>query len=648
MEDGEYLRPDLGTGPAWQPENAARPRLTNSFQDIQRRIEDVHTPQDEREQLVEQRARMADEANRAGLFDDARVSLSQGLPDVDYDDVTTFCVGRGDNLERSAEQEYYKDHPEWRGMVRTLVQGTANMITYNGLMNRGPDRGNDWLARKGYPNPEQRQRLRKNAYNRYYLDILGSNPEEFVRHGPRQPDFQQPPQVRRSHEDEGPYQRTFVQYRRDFVINDEFDANVQDLTSGAVDTARNVTGGLEGRIKEFWQGRVANFMSRARKQAAATFEQLLPIQEDISAGKRETELLLRKEEVLETTSLYAHVIKNDLNPQEILLGGMPDIRQIAMDLMGNLMGSGMSQDRMHIYIGEMVRDIQHCPQSVFEIKDESQYRGLRMAMKYWLITNRGLSPRYREGDEWESDSAADAEQISWNFIYRSNIIEDLDSRFDIGARHAKRLPPIDGLKSLAMWMVMHPQERLEAKTTGELPENWSAFGEWSKWKQTTIRGKLTRWSPVNQDILPKRLIKNMFEEVKDAEGRYFMEIFDSNGRVLAQNAQSLRQDLYFPNFGSSGGSVMREAPFATYQLQVVNPATLVFKVITSGGLKDKSLKDVANALNLLGVNDNRYREHILMAWNGIKRKSYKLAPIGGFTDYNTFKQQLKDYVNFFA
>ena len=175
-----------------------------------------------------------------------------------------------------------------------------------------------------------------------------------------------------------------------------------------------------------------------------------------------------------------------------------------------------------------------------------------------------------------------------------------------------------GLKSLPVWMMVHPQERLEGKVNGDPPEAWSVFGEWALNKKRKFISRVRRWKLENEEILPRRLFGNIFADVEDADKITFFEIFSHNGRELAVNP---RMSFLKPNFSSEMG----DGPLALYQFEKMGPAISVFGVITSGQW-DKPLPALGDAVRKLGLS-NKHRERLLMAMRGVNSKSSKLKPL---------------------
>ncbi len=83
-----------------------------------------------------------------------------------------------------------------------------------------------------------------------------------------------------------------------------------------------------------------------------------------------------------------------------------------------------------------------------------------------------------------------ADAIAWNWIWVSNLVESVDSRYSslgnrrLRKRHGELAPAIcsDDLRS-----VFHPQERFEDKTSKE--QEWGAFGKWGLSQIERIKNK---------------------------------------------------------------------------------------------------------------------------------------------------------------
>ena len=136
--------------------------------------------------------------------------------------------------------------------------------------------------------------------------------------------------------------------------------------------------------------------------------------------------------------------------------------------------------------------------SLVECKSGREFEIFRKNLQYSLkrevfgVTKEeeeSLAKRAKEGDEKAEDQMRDlrvrvksADAISWNWMWVSNLVESVDSRYckELGEdtlreRHGEMPPAIcsDDLRS-----IFHPQEKFEDKCAKGL--EWGAFGKWGR------------------------------------------------------------------------------------------------------------------------------------------------------------------------
>jgi len=134
--------------------------------------------------------------------------------------------------------------------------------------------------------------------------------------------------------------------------------------------------------------------------------------------------------------------------------------------------------------------------SLVECKSGREFETFRKNLQYSLkrevfgVTKEeeeSLAKRAKEGDEKAEEQMRDlrikvksADAVAWNWMWISNLVESIDSRYSGGLgenalrkRHGELAPVIcsDDLRS-----VFHPQEKFEDKCTKGL--EWGAFGKW--------------------------------------------------------------------------------------------------------------------------------------------------------------------------
>ncbi|MEK7113080.1 MAG: hypothetical protein AAB875_07260, partial [Patescibacteria group bacterium] len=220
--------------------------------------------------------------------------------------------------------------------------------------------------------------------------------------------------------------------------------------------------GEKQEVKDYWTARAKLSSACSIKSSAPGYDKLFPNDFANKITVHDLELLLGKQKgTWEAISLYAALIaeKNGNGASGL------NAREILLKTDGKILTPELQAVKQQLSLS--------CPETVFEIKSDEEFLRFRESMVFWLRSHLELN----------ENNAKDAEHIAWNLIYLSNIVEQYDSKVYRPGQDIKRLPPsIPQLKSQAMWMMMHPQERLEAKTKtkeGREGEAWSSLGEWA-------------------------------------------------------------------------------------------------------------------------------------------------------------------------
>ena len=135
--------------------------------------------------------------------------------------------------------------------------------------------------------------------------------------------------------------------------------------------------------------------------------------------------------------------------------------------------------------GEPVR------RTIWDVKFGSDFEEIRRTMRYYLMMSWGISPQDRDKMNEEKKLALEnklksADSIAWNWIFCSNLIESIDSRYSFsGCRHGNLAAEIcsDDLRA-----VFHPQEKFEDKCWSG--QEWGAFGRWGLQQANRIKEEL--------------------------------------------------------------------------------------------------------------------------------------------------------------
>lgn len=249
-----------------------------------------------------------------------------------------------------------------------------------------------------------------------------------------------------------------------------------------------------------------------------------------------------------------------------------------------------------------------CPETFAKVTDGANFRGMKMAMRIWLMGKLGM----------DKDKAEDAENIAWNLVYSSNIIEEVDTRFNPKMKNEKRIPPaVPQFKSMNMWMLMHPQERFEAKLGAGKPgpvdinsaEAWGALGGWALRK---VRAK--NWDPRTLQFFPQTMFKNQFQDEKmqvDMGGTKmtFEEFLLNCSDKLTRDPEA---DLDIENIDWNN---FNNTPFGSYQSDAIGSATKIFGIYDKGSW-DKTIFALGDVCRKLKM-ESKYIENLLMVINGI-------------------------------
>jgi len=450
--------------------------------------------------------------------------------------------------------------------------------------------------------------------------------------------------------------------------------------------------------RKLWEARSVLVQAAAHKLNATSIEgrQGQPglIDNDkmaIELNKIRLETLFRLPGVLPSLSIYTRIIggeeflkldkDNQPNLKNLLLGTEDDIKNLDLS---------SKETKTLLDEREKLLGDRGCPESIWEAKQDT-FMELRKSIRFWLkIKGRHLLFRNKQekqsfiksGGDIEQiveDRARDGEQIAWNLIFTSGLIESFNSRGE--NIRGDPLGP-SNFMTLYLWMLLHPQERLENKTmkiktlwkkdsSGEkkvdkmlyLPkEEWSAFGTWiinnigkGNWRMKGTKGADGK----EKVVIPRVFTKN--ELIKDAlrqnGGSNKEVLFDfpkelgetlllkKEGYKQILDAETLTRDLIPDDpekLKEEPWGELGDAPFINYRFDSFRWANTVFSVFKKGATKDVSLQSLAEAVRMLGLS-RQDRENLLIAWVGVNPNSasQKPKPAMSRIDFAIYKQELK-------
>ncbi|EKE12620.1 MAG: hypothetical protein ACD_13C00149G0002 [uncultured bacterium] len=261
--------------------------------------------------------------------------------------------------------------------------------------------------------------------------------------------------------------------------------------------------------------------------------------------------------------------------------------------------------------------------------------------------------------------ARDAEQIAWNFIYSTSLLESFDSR-DYRPPETKRHGP-SSYWQLFQWTPMHLQERWEQKivrkdneTNVQAKEEWA--GNLGTWAVNNLRGWGVKVDSAGNAIgmpriLPGTLIRsalfgqvfvhgrdiNTGKPVEKDEGTFF-DVFNKIGdEVIFQTDKVTRRDIESRiNWKGLGDS-----PFVPYIFDEMRWVDVIQQFFKKGQEAKMSFQDFAEAVRNLRI-PMKDREKLLMVYEGIDVNSSYLKPKMSSFSWTLRKNSLKEYFpNFF-
>jgi hypothetical protein len=327
-----------------------------------------------------------------------------------------------------------------------------------------------------------------------------------------------------------------------------------------------------------------------------------------------------------------------------------------------------------------------CPDSMYphdkswgtSISQESFYK-LRLSVRYWLATKgRDLLLTDEESKNRETffsdkkkalaelkSRARDAEQIGWNFIYSTSLLENFDSR-DYRPAGTKRHGP-SNYWSLFQWVPMHLQERFEQKVirgnesdSPQAKEEWAgSLGTWAiknytsgAWNERLPDGKIKVNIP---KLLPDTLIRSplfpsMYETAarqgeknvytnESAEKNCFFTTFNKIGNDILSDVNSVTRDSIESRINWAKET---DSPFVPFIFDEMRWADVVQQVFKKGQASRLDLRDPSEAVRNLRLTKQQ-REALLIAFYGADPNSSKLKTKESSLDWNFRLSALREY-----
>lgn len=393
-----------------------------------------------------------------------------------------------------------------------------------------------------------------------------------------------------------------------------------------------------------------------------------------------------KDGVLPATGIYTTIIgdpkflnykdRNDLSLKQVFFDGFRLDDQSLQDDYGS---KGLQK------LTDMAKTLRAgCPDSFYPHSkdygttiDAEGFKTLRKSIRFWLTT-QGRDLLLTEDEKANRESffenksealetlefrAREAEVIAWNFVYAQGLLETFDTR-EYRPEGTKRHGP-SAYWSLALWTVMHLQERFEQKvirgnnsTEMEAKEEWANnLGTWAlanyekgTWTKVDAAGNETIEIPkVLPDVLFRSGLFNKFlyESGREPDGRpstrmdndsLFTLLNGIGNDVLFNTANISRQNLV----ARIPWNKISDTPFVSYIWDEIRWGNVIEQIFKKGQKADADLRDFGEATRNLRLSKET-REKMLMIYYGIDVNSSKIKPKEGWLNWQFTKRGLKEF-----
>ena len=273
--------------------------------------------------------------------------------------------------------------------------------------------------------------------------------------------------------------------------------------------------------------------------------------------------------------------------------------------------------------------------SLVECKSGREFEEFRKNLQYSLKRKVAGVTREQEEDwikrEKEGDKDAEeklrdlrtriksADAIAWNFIWASNLVESVDSRYSLlgdkklRKRHSELAPAIcsDDLRA-----VFHPQEKFENKCLGK--QEWGCYGVWGKMQLDFITDEFGKRKEENTVFKPARFRRDFWQASGRKEGEVeilvpecypitTMKSFLETENYKCKNERE-EEKLFFEHFleagegGAINWSTVGSDLWKTNYLTVRLPKAIgLFSVFKDGEGKPGWTKDLLDIFVRLGT-----------------------------------------------
>lgn len=447
-----------------------------------------------------------------------------------------------------------------------------------------------------------------------------------------------------------------------------------------------------------WQVRATLIIAAYKKQNADSTEKLYMGERKemaVDLSKLAQQRIFKKPGVLATVGIYSTVIgdpkflkhkdKTDTSLKDVFCDQLTTDKALVASLKkdyGDKIFNDLLAKEDKLYEGCADSFYPH-HKSWGTTMDEKAFRETRKSVRHWLLTkgrdlllsedelvNRKefFNSKFKSKEELfreMSHRAREAEQIAWNYVYISDLIENFDSR-DYRPEGTGRLFPCSWWQ-LFQWVPMHPQQRFEAKIKRSDPqdknnliakEDWSALGTWgvANISRGGFRDKKGKFRmPEELKVLPDTLIRSpllpqKYEKGKD-ENKSLFAVFNSIGNdLLINDISTARNDELFNRIVWEGEDGMSDSPFVPYVYDEMRWADVVTNVFKKGGVKESrvSEKDLSEAVYNLKLT-RKQREKLLIVYldKADPNSSELKQSVGSWRWGDRVRLFLDDYPNYY-
>lgn len=672
---GEPLSP-----PQSEPQKPSR-----SFEEIQNDLyafKNTPDAQKERDLRIE-RARLINEAKEVGVFG----SMKHRMLDIQTQNpsiIASAPIINEINATRFEEEAMglYGWNSKFEGLLQAYKEGAIRNISLAYL-------------RKSSAGQDSIDDLRRD------IDLLNwGTPPALVESMPVEPALTDKPFAFSAHElaremAEAQGLQTPEKYLQDALDTEEY-----------LKTAFMIVPGQEPRFwpiltepqKAEWQVRATLIIAAYKKQNADSTEKLYMGERKemaVDLSKLAQQRIFRKPGVLATVGMYSTVIgdpkflkykdKTDISLKDVFCDQLTTDKVLVTSLKkdyGDKVFNDLLAKEDELYEGCADSFYPH-HKSWGTTMDEKAFRETRKSVRHWLLTkgrdlllseyelvNRKefFNSKFKSKEELfreMSHRAREAEQIAWNYVYISDLIENFDSR-DYRPEGTGRLFPCSWWQ-LFQWVPMHPQQRFEAKIKRSDPqdknnliakEDWSALGTWgvANISRGGFRDKKGKFRmPEELKVLPDTLIRSpllpqKYEKGKD-ENKSLFAVFNSIGNdLLINDISTARNDELFNRIVWEGEDGMSDSPFVPYVYDEMRWADVVTNVFKKGGVKESrvSEKDLSEAVYNLKLT-RKQREKLLIVYldKADPNSSELKQSVGSWRWGDRVRLFLDDYPNYY-